>query len=356
MPSWSPDSDRLTFAAMTPDGNWDIYVINADGAGLQRLTSSPGADYTPSWSPDGQRILFSSDRDGDWDLFVMDIHGSGAVPLTNNEFADSSGDWSPDGKQIVFSSDRRDGARTQIFVMNADGSNVRQVVSTSTRDVMPRWAPRKQGISVSESSIIIESSIIPGSKPLRDITAKARSAVVRIETEDAAGSGFIFDAGGHILTNNHVITGAATITVHLDNGTTHAARLIGRDLVHDLAVVKIDAPDLPWLEMGELSTTPLASDVLVLGFPLRAQDIAVTRGLVSAIKWDKGRNVIWIQTDSAINPGNSGGPLMNLQGQVVGVVSSKLVDINVEGVGFAISSNTIKLYLDRLRAGETISS
>jgi len=188
-------------------------------------------------------------------------------------------------------------------------------------------------VSVSESSIIIDSAVTPGAKTFRDITAGARSAVVRIETEDGMGSGFIFDDVGHILANNHVVTGAASLTVHLDNGTSHHARLVGRDLVHDLAVVKIDAPDLLWLELGELSTTPLASNVLVLGFPLMAEDISVTRGLVSAIKWDKGRNVIWIQTDSAINPGNSGGPLMNLHGQVVGLVSAKLVGHQCGGRG-----------------------
>ena len=94
--------------------------------------------------------------------------------------------------------------------------------------------------------------------------------------------------------------------------------------------------------------------MVVLGYPLDSETIAVTSGLVSAIEFDSGRNIMWVQTDSAINPGNSGGPLLNLQGQVIGVVSVKMVGIAVEGVGFAISANTVNMYLPRLKDGETI--
>ena len=79
-----------------------------------------------------------------------------------------------------------------------------------------------------------------------------------------------------------------------------------------------------------------------------------TSGFVSTTTFDRGRNILWVQTDSAINPGNSGGPLLNLQGQVIGVITAKFIGLGVEGVGFAISPNTVKLYLDRLKAGEVI--
>ena len=93
-----------------------------------------------------------------------------------------------------------------------------------------------------------------------------------------------------------------------------------------------------------------------MGYPLGLEDLSVTRGLVSAVKDDTGRNIRWIQTDSAINPGNSGGPMLNLQGQVIGVVSAKFVGVSIEGVGFAISANTVRLYLDRLLEGEAVPS
>ena len=86
---------------------------------------------------------------------------------------------------------------------------------------------------------------------------------------------------------------------------------------------------------------------------MRESDLSVTRGVVSAIKSDTGRNIIWLQTDAAINPGNSGGPMLSLQGKVVGVVSTRIGG-DVENVGFAVSSNTIKLNLGRIMGEETI--
>ena len=157
-----------------------------------------------------------------------------------------------------------------------------------------------------------------------------------------------------ILTNNHVITDAEEITIYLDDGTSHAGTVKARDLVRDLAVVTIAATELPYLELGDHSRVSLGQQVVVLGYPLEAEQITVTSGLVSAMEFDGGRNITWIQTDSAINPGNSGGPMLNLQGEVIGVVSAKLVGFGIEGVGFAICVNTVNTYLPRLEAGETI--
>ena len=129
----------------------------------------------------------------------------------------------------------------------------------------------------------------------------------------------------------------------------------GRDLVRDLAVVKVETGGLPSLELGDLSRMNLGQQVVVLGYPLGAETVTITSGLLSTTEFDAGRNITWLQTDAAVNPGNSGGPLLNLQGQVIGVVSAKLVGVAIEGVGFGISANTVKLYLDQLLAGETIA-
>jgi len=151
-----------------------------------------------------------------------------------------------------------------------------------------------------------------------------------------------------------VISDAEEITVYLDDGTSHTGTVEVRDLVHDLALVRIEATGLPYLEMGDLSQVRLGQQVIVLGYPLGGENVAVTSGLVSTIDFDSGRNITWVQTDSAVNPGNSGGPMLNLQGQVIGVVAAKMVGIAVEGMGLAISANTVNMYLPRLEAGETI--
>jgi len=106
--------------------------------------------------------------------------------------------------------------------------------------------------------------------------------------------------------------------------------------------------------LGDLSQLPLAAEAIVAGYPLGFTEITITTGLVSSFRDDAGRNIIWVQTDAAVNPGNSGGPMLNLRGEVVGIVNSKIVDITVEGVGFAISINTVKLYLDALLRGEVV--
>ena len=207
------------------------------------------------------------------------------------------------------------------------------------------------GVEITESSVIIpNASSFRETLTVQGLTATARKAVVRIETDLGSGSGFIIDPDGLILTNNHVIRDATEITVHLEDGTSKAGEIIGRDMVRDLALLKIEATELSVLELGDASQIALGQQVVVLGYPLDADSVNVTSGFVSSVEFDSGRNVIWIKTDSAINPGNSGGPLLNLQGQVVGVVSSKLVGIAVEGVGYAISANTVEACLPQLQA------
>ncbi len=93
----------------------------------------------------------------------------------------------------------------------------------------------------------------------------------------------------------------------------------------------------------------------MVGYPLNSEELNITRGLVSAIKHDPGRNLRLIQTDFAVNPGNRGGPMVNRQGEVVAIVTSKIASVRVEGIGFAVSVNTIETYHDRLKGGEVIT-
>ena len=138
-PSWSPDGRRIAFRS-TRDGNSEIYVMGANGSAPTRLTNNPALDDEPSWSPDGQRIAFVSFRDGTLDIYVMNADGSAPTRLTTGG-SYGSPSWSPDGQRIAFHGSPAGSA--QIRVMNADGSNQTQLTAPGSPDpeVGPRWSP-----------------------------------------------------------------------------------------------------------------------------------------------------------------------------------------------------------------------
>ena len=158
------------------------------------------------------------------------------------------------------------------------------------------------------------------------------------------GSGIIMDPQGHILTNNHVAGGASDIQVTLADGRQFPAKVVGTDTKTDLAVIKIqDSDRLPYLTFGDSDKMGVGEWVVAIGAP-RGLDQTVTQGIISA-KHRKGISdpssyEDFLQTDAPINPGNSGGPLLNLNGEVIGVNAAIATDSGgSEGIGFAIPSN-----------------
>jgi serine protease Do len=158
------------------------------------------------------------------------------------------------------------------------------------------------------------------------------------------GSGMIIDAQGHILTNNHVVGNASEIEVLLSNGNRYTAKLVGADPKTDLAVIKIDVKEaLPYVSFGDSDNMDVGYWVIAIGHP-RGLDQTVTQGIISAKHrrgiLDPNNYQDFLQTDAAINPGNSGGPLLNLQGEVIGVNTAITSQSGgFEGIGFAIPSN-----------------
>ena len=186
-------------------------------------------------------------------------------------------------------------------------------------------------------------------KDVSDVVQKVRPSVVGVITESfqtystsSTGSGIILSEDGYIVTNNHVVEGGDSIAVTLDDGETYAAELIGTDVKSDIAVLKIDAQNLPAAEFGDSSQVEVGEAAIAIGNPLGLNG-TVTAGIISAVDREiqvGSSNMVLLQTDASINPGNSGGALLNEYGQVIGVNSAKISSEDSEGLGFAIPSNT----------------
>ena len=204
---------------------------------------------------------------------------------------------------------------------------------------------------------------------LANIAARATPSVVTLKVTGAdgsgTGSGWVYDGAGHIVTNNHVVAGAADsgkITVVLADGQEVDGTVVGRDRSYDLAVVRVDRTDLVPLTLGRSSDVVVGDEVIAVGAPL-GLDSTVTAGIVSALnrpvtpgEADDQSYINAIQTDAAINPGNSGGPLLDMQGQVIGVNSaiatapgsSDSAQGGNIGVGFAIPSDQVRTTVTEL--------
>jgi S1-C subfamily serine protease len=182
----------------------------------------------------------------------------------------------------------------------------------------------------------------------------------QIYPQQGTGSGFVINSDGQILTNNHVVQGAATLTVKLADQKEYKAKVLGRDPGSDLALIKIDAPGkLPSLHLGESDNLVVGQKVLAIGNPFGFQG-TLTTGIVSSldrsIQTEDSQVPLegMIQTDAAINPGNSGGPLLDSRGSVIGINTAILGQGNI-GIGFAMPINRAKTMLDEFQKNGHIS-
>ena len=210
---------------------------------------------------------------------------------------------------------------------------------------------------------------------IADAVEKVYDAVVVIEaynndTLKSTGTGFVYKktgGKGYIMTNNHVVDDANNVKIIYSNGTTTTADILGKETYSDIAVLTVkDDTVLSVVSLGDSTKMRLGDTVFTIGSPLGSEySGTVTRGILSnkdrlvAVSLTSGSTSDWImkvlQTDAAINPGNSGGPLLNINGEVIGINSLKLVENEIEGMGFAIPIEDAIYYAEILEKVEKIS-
>lgn len=233
-----------------------------------------------------------------------------------------------------------------------------------------KYIPNQSQEKVVET--ITKNVTIQENDTIASAVEKIYDATVIVETyqgtkQISSGTGFIYkkdENKGYIITNNHVISDGDNIKVITSEGKTIDAQLLGSDEYADIAVVSIDQNEvLAVAEIGESGTLRLGDTLFTVGTPVDKEYMGtVTKGILSGkdrmvtVKSESGGSMIMevLQTDAAINPGNSGGPLVNINGQVVGVNSLKLVEDKIEGMGFAIPIETAMGLVERLEIGEKI--
>ncbi len=350
-PAWSPDGRLIAFHS-DRDGDFEIYVMNADGNGVVRLTDNDSWDDSPAWSPDGRRIAFTSNRDDPdpkddehvMNIYVMNADGNGVVRLTGNVSLNDEPAWSPDGRRIAFHSDRDEDG--EIYAINVDGSGVMRLTDNDFGDWEPAWSPVFLATATPTATQISTPLPSPTPGPTEtptptatpappstptELVIRVQHSIVQVEARSGgtifgltnAGSGFIFAVEGttaFIATNHHIIDGSNSVEVQTGDLSTYDALVLGWDAERDVAVLSICCSSnfiaLPW---GDASPSE-GETVIAIGYPdSDAGNLVATIGEVRAPD-DLSMEHEFISHSAPLNPGNSGGPLLSMPGsEVIGI-------------------------------------
>ncbi len=218
---------------------------------------------------------------------------------------------------------------------------------------------------------VIEKREIIGEDSIAPAVAKIYDAVVLIEIREGdsvinSGTGFFYkveEEKGYLITNYHVVENSDTVVVVTNEEKEYEAEVVGKDIFNDLAILTVaEEAALETIVLGDSSAMAIGESVFTIGSPLGRQYMGtVTKGILSArnrkVETNLGNQRILfevLQTDAAINPGNSGGPLVNLDGEVIGINSMKIVQETIEGMGFAIPIKSVRAIITQLEKGEEI--
>ena len=247
-------------------------------------------------------------------------------------------------------------------------ANAKAAETMSSQTVESAQDTQSENTDSAQSGYTIEKSQLPTSLSSNDtgksltpkeVYAMNVNACVGIATQittnvwgqvasaSASGSGFILTSDGYVVTNNHVVEGATSVTVKLYNGEEYDAEIVGTDEMNDVALLKIDATGLQAVTIGDSDQIEVGEEVIAIGNPLGELTFTMTAGVVSALDREintDGKPINMLQTDVAINSGNSGGPLFDMNGNVIGITSAKYSGstssgASIEGISFAIPIN-----------------
>jgi len=218
------------------------------------------------------------------------------------------------------------------------------LVATSSTSSTPRSSSSSRAASSVAEGVALQGAFVK-------VVQSVSPSVVQIEDQRGLGSGIVLDTEGHIVTNNHVVTGAKSFTVTTSTGKRYQASLVGTFAPDDLAVIKISAPHLTPATFADSSKVRVGDTAIAIGNPLGLQS-SVTQGIISGFRQamqEDGAVTLpsVIQTSAAINPGNSGGALVDLEGRVIGIPTLAATDPQLgggsaPGIGFALPSNLVK--------------
>jgi S1-C subfamily serine protease len=233
------------------------------------------------------------------------------------------------------------GVAVAAVALATDPTSSREPSGTPVSRPVSAGAPVSRGVPA--SVLELQGAIV-------NVVQSVSPSVVQIEDQRGLGSGIVFDASGHIVTNNHVVSGASSWTVTTSSGTRYQARLVGSFPADDLAVIKISGSHLQPATFADSSKLRVGDLAIAIGNPLGLQS-SVTEGIVSAfreaVQEDSSVTLpMVIQTSAEINPGNSGGALVDIEGRVIGIPTLAATDPQLggsaAGIGFALPSNLVK--------------
>jgi S1-C subfamily serine protease len=345
--AWSPDGKRIAFER---DGQ--IYAMSADGKRQTALTSSRGSNVSPAWSPSGADLAFASNRDGDYDIYVMNANGTAPTNLTNNTESatdevkpavDLDPAWSPSGSYITFTSNRS--GNYEIHVMTNKGSDITRLTPTDRASTTSDWRPSEPAT-------------------FGELRTRVSSGVIKIQVEKPTGSeqgtGFLVGAC-FVATADHVVADGTSITLRRGEVTRKAA-IVGEDPRADVALLRVARTIAGYRFPFASRRARLEEGVGILGFP-NGGSLAMRQGIIESteqtsegIEGDGIRRRGLLQFDNRVSPGNSGAPLVRGPGDAnsevgdVGDVVGLVIQTGAEGdETLAVPATLVRERLDRWR-------